>query len=93
MKACELLSFSKTIGKNIGQSVSENLRSKYSQKKILVMLNNLIQMCLKLLQKKQLKKLQGLHRKILQRVLNKQQKLNKSTKKKDIYHKKKATNY
>lgn len=54
------------------------------------MLNNLIQMCLKLLQKKQLKKLQGLHRKILQRVLNKQQKLNKSTKKKDIYHKKKG---
>ena len=33
MKASELLSFSKTIGKNIGQSVSENLRSKYSQKK------------------------------------------------------------
>ena len=39
-------------------------------------------MCLKLLQKNQLKKLPGLHDKIIQRVLNTQQKLNKSTKKK-----------
>ena len=46
------------------------------------MLNNLLQMCLKLLQKNQLKKLPGLHDKIIQRVLNTQQKLNKSTKKK-----------
>ena len=42
-------------------------------------------MCLKLLQKNQLKKLPGLHDKIIQRVLNTQQKLNKSTKKKKIH--------
>ena len=46
------------------------------------MLNNLLQMCLKLLQKNQLKKLPGLHDKIIQRVLNTKQKQKKSTKKK-----------
>ena len=34
VKACKLLSFSKNIGKKIGQSLSKNVRGKYSQKKL-----------------------------------------------------------
>ena len=57
VKDCGFLSFAKNMGKNIGKITSRNLSGKYSQK-FLIMLNNLLQIRLKLLQKEQFKKLQ-----------------------------------
>ena len=53
------LPFAKNMGKSIGKNISKYLSGKYSQKKILIMLNNLQQMHLRLfLQKEQFKKQQ-----------------------------------
>ena len=49
-KGCGFLSFAIIMDKNIGKNISKNLISRYSQ--------NLLQMHLKLLQKKQFKKQQ-----------------------------------
>ena len=43
------------MGRNIGGNISKNLSSKYSQK-LMTILNNLLQMHVKLLQKEQFKK-------------------------------------
>ena len=56
VKGYGFLSFVKNMGKNIGKNVNKNLSGKYIN--LLVMLNNLQQMRLKLLQKKQFKKQQ-----------------------------------
>ena len=45
------LSFAKNMGKNIGKNISKNLSDKYLTRNFLIMLNNLLQLPLKLLQK------------------------------------------
>ena len=50
------LSFAKNMGRNIGKNISKNLSSKH--RNFLIMLNNLLQMHLKLLQRERFKKQQ-----------------------------------
>ena len=57
VKGYGFLSFVKNTGKDIGKNISKGLGSKYRQK-ILIMLNNLLQIHLKLLQKESFKKQQ-----------------------------------
>ena len=52
VKGYRLLSFANNTGENIGKNKNKSLNSKYSQK----LLNNLLQMHSKLLQKESLKK-------------------------------------
>ena len=51
VKGYRFLSFPKNMGKYIGKNINKNLSGKCTQKR-LIMLNNLLQMHLKLLQKK-----------------------------------------
>ena len=55
VKVYEFLSFAKKMGRNVGKKTSKNLSCKCSQN-LFIMLHNLLQMHLKLLQKKQFKK-------------------------------------
>ena len=56
-KGYGFLSFDRNIDKNVGKNISKNLSRKYSQKSF-IMLNNLLQMHLKLPQKKRFKEQQ-----------------------------------
>ena len=51
VKVYEFLSFTKNLGRNVGKKISKNLSRKCS-KNLFIMLHNLLQMHLKLLQKK-----------------------------------------
>ena len=53
VKGCELLSFAKNMGKNTGKNRSKKLSAKYSQK-LLIRLNNLLQIVCKAASGKQL---------------------------------------
>ena len=55
VKDCGFLSFAKNMGKNIGINISKTLVANVARN-FLIMLNNLQQMRLKLLRKKQFKK-------------------------------------
>ena len=55
VKSYRFLSFARNMGRNIGKNISEILSSKYSQK-LLIKLNNLLQMHLKLFQKERFNK-------------------------------------
>ena len=52
VKGYGFLSFARNVGKNVSKNITKNLSRKYSQN-FLIMLNNLLQMHLKLLQKEQ----------------------------------------
>ena len=58
VKGYGFLSFARNISKNIGKNISKNLSSKYRVRNFLIMLNSLLQMHLKLLQKEPFKKQQ-----------------------------------
>ena len=55
VKCYGFLSFARNMDKYIGKNISKSLNSKYSQKLLDLMLNNLQQMRLKLLQKESFK--------------------------------------
>ena len=58
VKGHGFLSFARNMSKNIGKNISKNLSSKYRVRNFLIMLNSLLQMHLKLLQKERFKKQQ-----------------------------------